>query len=100
MSQDKTAVQANINNMDAVHSTVEMFLSSLYLDDFTSEEQILIASNKTIKYVYKKGPHGNIMTVQLLSLEQMELPLMVVFGSEPFPMRKIEYPGVLDTRRL
>jgi hypothetical protein len=93
-------IKANIFNMDSPHAMVEMMLSSLHLDDYTTEDRVLIAANNTIKYRYIKGSHGNTMEVMLLSLEEMELPFVVTFEGKSFATRKIDGRGILDISRL
>lgn len=93
-------LMADVYNMDKAHAMVEMMLSSLYIDDYTTEERTLVASNRTLEYKYTKGPHGNMMVVRLLSLEEMVFPLIVRYGSPKFTTRNIDCHGILNIKGL
>lgn len=81
--------KVDIYNIDPPHAFIEMILSSLFTDEYTTKEQTLIATNNTIEYTYTKGPSGNMMTVRVVSLNAMHLPFEVRFAGESFPLRKL-----------
>lgn len=72
---------------------MEMLLSSLFTGDYIPGEQVLIANNGLIEYIYIKNNHGYDMKVRLVSLEEPTEKFRVSFGGDPF---KINMRNIAD----
>jgi hypothetical protein len=73
-------------NITGEHAVVEMMLSSLFDNSYSSEKYGVIASNGHLEYTYIKGPTGFEMTVEVISLSKPKPKFALRFSGKPFEL--------------